>query len=110
MRFLARVVITALSLILVTYLLPGITVDSFTTALLVAFVLGLLNAVVRPVLILLTLPITIVTLGLFIFVINAVLFLLVSSFVDGFTVSGFWMALVGSVLVSIFSGIANKLV
>ena len=109
MRFIVRLVIVALSLIFVTYVMPGFDIDNFFTALVVAFVLGILNAVVRPVLIFLTLPITIITLGLFIFVINAALFLFVASFVDGFNVSGFWTALFGSILVSIVSGIANKL-
>lgn len=109
MNFFARLIISAATLMLVTYIVPGITVDSFYTALVAALALGLLNAVVRPVLVILTLPITILTLGIFIFIINASLFLFVASFVDGFEVSGLVSALIGSILVSIISGIANKL-
>lgn len=109
MKFIIRLFLTALSLILVTYIVPGIVVDSFSTALIAAFVLGLLNAVIKPVIVFLTLPITIVTLGLFIFVINAALFFFVASLIEGFAVSGFWTALFGSILVSIISGIAYKL-
>ncbi len=110
MKFIARLLITALSLILVTYIVPGIAVTSFVTAIIAAFILGILNAIVRPILVILTLPVTILTLGLFIFVINAGIFLFVASFVDGFHVAGFWSALFGSVLVSIISSIAQKIV
>lgn len=110
MKFVARLVITALALILVTYIIPGIVVQGFLTAVIVAFVLGILNAIVRPILLILTLPITLLTLGLFIFVINAGIFLFVASFVDGFQVAGFWSALGGSIMVSIISGIANKVI
>lgn len=110
MKFIARLLISALALILVTYIVPGIAIKGFLTAVIVAFVLGILNAVVRPVLIVLTLPITILTLGLFIFVINAGIFLFVASFVDGFYVSGFWSACIGSILVSVISSIAQKIV
>ncbi len=109
MNFLIRLVITALSLVAVAYIVPGIQVDSFYIAIISAFILGLLNAVVRPVLIVLTLPITILTLGIFIFVINAGIFLFVARFIDGFTVDSFWYALLGSVLVSLASGVANNL-
>jgi len=109
MKFIVRLFLTALSLLLVTQLLPGIHVDSFLTALVVAFFLGILNAVVKPVLIFLTLPITVLTLGLFIFVINAAIFIFVASFINGFVVEGFWYALFGSILVSIVSSIAYKL-
>jgi len=109
MNFLIRLVITALSLVAVAYIVPGIQVDSFYIAIISAFILGLLNAVVRPVLIVLTLPITILTLGIFIFVINAGIFLFVARFIDGFTVDSFWYALLGSVLVGLASGVANNL-
>lgn len=110
MKFITRVVVVALALVLVTYIVPGIQIDGLYTALVSALLLGLLNAIVRPVLVLLTLPVTILTLGLFIFVINAGIFLLVSTFVDGFYVSNFLSALAGSVLVSIISGIIHKFV
>lgn len=109
MKFVVRLFLTALALLLVTYLLPGIYVESLLVALIAAFFLGIVNAIIKPILIVLTLPITILTLGLFIFVINAALFIFVAAFVDGFTVSGFWNALFGSILVSIMSGIAYRL-
>lgn len=108
MKFITRLLITAFALVLVTYFVPGIVVTGLYSALIAAFFLAIVNAVVRPILVLLTLPITILTLGIFIFVINASIFLFVASFVDGFTVTSFWSALVGSVLVSIVSGIANR--
>ncbi len=109
MNFLVRLIIAALSLVVVAYVVPGIEVDSFYIALISAFILGVLNAVVRPILVVLTLPITILTMGIFIFVINAGIFLFVARFIDGFSVDSFWYALLGSVLVSIVSGVANKL-
>ena len=110
MQILIKIVITAVALLVVEWLVPGITIDNFVTALIAAVILGLLNLIARPILVILTLPVTILTLGLFIFVINAALFLLAASFVDGFTVSGFIPALIGSLLVSIFSAMGNKLV
>lgn len=110
MKLLVRLLITSFALVLATYIVPGIAVDGPYTAFIAALVLGILNAVIRPVLVLLTLPVTILTLGLFIFVINASLFLFVASFVDGFSVDGFLPALLGSILVSIISGIANKFI
>ncbi len=105
---LTRIVVTAFALILVAEFIPGIRIDSVFTALIAAGVLGVLNTLVRPILVILTLPITLLTLGLFIFVINAVLFWFVASFLDGFTVSGFWPALWGSLVVSIVSALVNK--
>lgn len=103
MMLIIRVLITAVVLLLVANFVPGIVVDSFYTSIIVAVVLGLLNAVVRPILIVLTLPITILTFGLFAFVINAAIFFFVASFVDGFTVAGFIPALIGSFLVTVVS-------
>ncbi|MEG3439140.1 phage holin family protein [Pannus brasiliensis CCIBt3594] len=105
--FLVRWVITAVSLVITAYLVPGIKIDSFGVALLAAVALGLINAIVRPILVLLTLPLTILTLGLFIFVINALSFSLASYFIPGFHVSSFFAALFGSIVVSIVSGILN---
>jgi putative membrane protein len=82
---------------------------SFSTALIVALVLGLINAILRPLLILLTLPVTLLTLGLFIFVINALLFQLADKLIDGFNVGGFWSALIGSVLYSLISWALSSL-
>lgn len=108
MKFIVRLLSTAFALVLVTHFVPGIEVHGLYPALIAALFLGLLNAVVRPILVLLTLPITLLTLGIFIFIINAGIFLFVSSFVDGFTVSSFLSAFIGSVLVSIISGITHK--
>lgn len=110
MRILLVWLINALALIAVAYLLPSISVSSFTSALVAALVLGLVNAILRPVLVLLTLPVTVLTLGLFIFVINALLFWLVGSILDGFRVQGFWGALVGSILFSIVSWLLSAIV
>ena len=109
MKFLIRLLITALALLAVTQVVPGITVSGWFPAIIAAFFLGILNAVVRPILVILTLPVTILTLGLFIFVINAGIFLFVASVLNGFEVTGFLSALAGSVVVSIVSGIAHKI-
>jgi putative membrane protein len=95
--------INALSLLTVAYVMPGISVASFGTAMVAAVVLGLVNAFLRPILILLTLPATVLTLGLFIFVINGLLFWLVGSHLQGFSVSGFWPAFFGAMVYSIVS-------
>ena len=108
-RFILRIFITALALFFVVNIVPGIHIEGIWTAVVVAFVLGILNAVVRPILILLTFPITIVTLGLFILVINASLFFFAASFIDGFEVSGFVSALIGSLLMSVVSSITHKI-
>jgi putative membrane protein len=95
--------INALSLLTVAYVMPGIEVASFWTAMVAAVVLGLVNAFLRPVLILLTLPATVLTLGLFIFVINGLLFWLVGTHLQGFSVSGFWPAFFGAMVYSVVS-------
>jgi putative membrane protein len=110
MRILLVWLVNALALIAVAYLMPSIGVSSFTSALIAALVLGLINAIIRPVLVLLTLPVTILTLGLFILVINAVLFWFVGSILEGFHVQGFWSAFLGSILFSIVSWLLSTLV
>jgi putative membrane protein len=95
--------INALALLTVAYVMPGIAVASFGAAMVAALVLGLVNAVIRPILILLTLPATLLTLGLFIFVINGLLFWFVGSNLQGFTVAGFWPAFFGAIVYSIVS-------
>ena len=100
---LAHWVVNAAALLLVAYLYPGVHVASFFTALIAALVLGLVNAVVRPLLVILTLPVTLLTLGLFLFVINALLFWFVAEVVQGFAVTGFIGALVGSILYSLIT-------
>ncbi len=104
---LLRWLISALAVMLVAYLVPGITVTSFISALLVALVLGFANAFVRPILVFLTLPITILSLGLFVLVINALLFMLTAYFVPGFSVTGFGPALLGSIVLAIIGWGAN---
>ena len=99
----ARWIINAAALLLVAYLYPGVSVASFWAAMLAALVLGLVNALIRPLLILLTLPVTVLTLGLFLFVINALMFWLAAEIVSGFQVTGFWAALIGSVLYSLIT-------
>lgn len=103
LRLLAIWIVNALALLALPYLLPSIQVAGLSTALLVAVVLGLINTLLRPLLILLTLPVTVLTLGLFIFVINALLFQLAGNLVDGFQVGGFWSALFGSLAYSLIS-------
>jgi putative membrane protein len=101
MKIILRWFLLAAALLLVDYLYPGVTIASFGAALLAAFVLGLFNTLVRPILILLTLPVTLITLGLFLFVINALMFWAAASVLDGFNVTGFAAALIGSVLYSL---------
>lgn len=109
MKLLVKLIITALALLLVAYLVPGIEVASFYIALIVAVILGLLNLVIRPILVLLTLPINILTLGLFTFVINGLIFWFVATFIDGFEVAGFLAAVIGALVVSVVSWIGEKL-
>ncbi len=101
MKLIARWLLLAAALLLVAYLYPGVQVAGFTQALVAAFVIGLLNLLVRPILVLLTLPVTLLTLGLFLFVINALMFWAAASVLDGFNVAGFWAALIGSLLYSV---------
>ncbi|HEU5177317.1 MAG TPA: phage holin family protein [Burkholderiales bacterium] len=110
MRLLIVWLINALALIAVAYLMPSIQISSFGAALVAALVLGLVNAVVRPILVLLTLPVTILTLGLFIFVLNGLLFWMVGSWLEGFWVGGFWAGVLGAILFSLVSWALSALV
>ena len=103
MRILIVWLINTVALLVLPYLMTSIRITGFWTALIAALVLGLVNALIRPILVVLTLPVTLVTLGLFIFVINGLLFWLVSRMVEGFYVSGFWAAIGGALLNSIIS-------
>jgi putative membrane protein len=103
-------VLNAVALLAVAYLLPGIAVASFGSALIAALVLSLLNTLVKPILVLLTLPITVVTLGLFLLVLNALLFWFAGSVLRGFQVDGFWWAVGGAILYSFISGLLSKLI
>jgi putative membrane protein len=103
-------IIATAAVLIAAYLLPGVAVSGVFTALVVAVVLGLANALIRPLLLLLTLPITILTLGLFTFVINALMILLVASIVPGFHVDGFWWALLFSIILTLVSGLLRSVV
>ena len=101
MQILVNLLVSGLAVFVSAYVLPGVHVDTFVTAIIVAVVLGIVNAVLKPMLLLLTLPINLLTLGLFTFVINAVMVLLVSYVVPGFTVASFWWALGFSLILSV---------
>ncbi len=101
MKLIVRWLLLAAALLLVAHLYPGVTVASFGAAMIAAFVLGLLNTLVRPLLVLLTLPVTLLTLGLFLFVINALMFWSAAGVLEGFAVTGFAAALIGSVIYSL---------
>ncbi len=101
--------INAVALFVLPYVFPWVRVDTFTTALIAALVLGLINTLIRPVLVLLTLPVTLLTLGLFIFVINGLLFWWVGSFIEGFRVSGFWSGVFGAIVYSLISWALSSL-
>lgn len=110
MRLLLAWLINAVALFAVPYLMQSVQVDSAGTALIAALVLGLVNALVRPVLVLLTLPVTLLTLGLFIFVINGLMFWAVAHLVAGFHVGGFWSAVGGALVYSIISWALSALI
>ena len=110
MQFIQKIFITASSVMLASYLLPGVHVSTFWIALLVALVLSLLNVVVKPLLVLVTLPFTIFSFGLFLFVINAVIILIASAWVKEFKVDGFWWALIFSIIVSFITSLLEKLI
>lgn len=103
MNFIIRLLITAATAYVLSMILSGVHIDSYVTALLFAFVLALLNTFLKPLLILLTLPITIITIGLFLFVINALIIIIADKFIDGIKVDGFFWALLFSLILSIFS-------
>jgi putative membrane protein len=103
-------ILNAVALLVVAYILPGIVVASFWSAMWAALVLGLINMLVKPLFVILTLPITIVTVGLFLFVINALMFWLAGSILKGFQVNGFWWAVLGALLYSLISGFLTNLI
>ncbi len=103
-----KLLINALAIFLVGSFLPGIHVSTYMTALIVALVLGLLNMLVRPILFLVTLPINILTLGLFTFVLNGLMFWLVSLFIKDFVIDGFWWAVIGALIVSAISTVGDR--
>jgi len=104
-----RFLLNGLAVVLTAYILPGVSVTDYWTALIVALVLAIVNLIVKPILVIFTIPITLVTLGLFLLVINALMILLVDYFVDGFTVNGFWWALAFSLILSVFNSMFSDL-
>jgi len=107
MNLLLRILITSGLVLLIAHFMPGVHVANFTTALIVAVVLGLLNIFIKPILVILTLPVTIITLGLFLLVINALIILLCTKIVGGFSVDTFWTALIFSIILSVLQSIMN---
>lgn len=107
MNLLIRILVTSALVLLIAHFMPGVHVASFATALIVAIVLGLLNIFIKPILVILTLPVTILTLGLFLLVINALMILLCTKIVGGFSVDTFWTALFFSIILSLLQSIMN---
>ena len=110
MKSIVKILLTAIAVVVLSKLLPGVAVDGFLTAIIVAIIIALLKFIVRPVLVILTLPITIITFGLFLFIINAIIILIADYFIGGFDVSGIWIALLFSILLSIFQSILFTLI
>ena len=104
-RFIITWLLTAVSLLITAHLVPGIVLQTITAAAIAAFILGLVNAIVRPIMVLLTLPLTILTLGLFLFVVNALSLYIVAALTPGFEIKSFLAALIGSIVLSIVSGV-----
>lgn len=109
MNLILRVLLTAISVVILAKFLPGVEVAGFTSAIILAVLLGFLNAILKPILVILTLPITILTLGLFLLVINACIILLADEFMGGFEVNGFWIALLFSLLLSFLQSVLYSL-
>jgi len=110
MRLLLHWLLNAIALLIVAYVVPGVAVSNFTVALIAAVLLGFANAVIRPILVLLTLPVTILTLGLFLLVINGLLFWAVSGLIAGFEVHGFWTGVLGALVYSVLTAFLWMLV
>lgn len=109
MNWIVRFLLSGVAVLLTAYLLPGVSVEDYWTALVVALVLSIVNIFVKPFLILLTIPLTFITLGLFLLVINALMILLTDYFVDGFFVDGFWWALLFSLILSLFNSMFSDM-
>jgi len=110
MNGIVRFLLSGLAVLLTAYLLPGVHVEHYGYALLVALVLAIVNALIKPVLVVLTIPITFITFGLFLLVINALMILLVDWLIDNFSVDGFWWALLFSLILSLFTGLFNDVI
>jgi putative membrane protein len=105
MKTILKILLTAVAVLVLAYVLPGVAVASYVSAIIVAVVLGLLRLIVKPILVVLTFPITIVTLGLFLLVINAFIIIMADYFIDGFSVKNFWWALIFSLLLSFLQSV-----
>jgi len=108
MKLIIKILLNALAVVILSKLLSGVSVDGYANAIVVAIVLALLNLLVKPLLVLLTLPVTILTLGLFLLVINALIILLADKLIDGFSVSSFWVAVLFSILLTILESILHS--
>ena len=109
MGFIVKLLLTGAAAMIAAYILPGVSIDGFLTAVILALVLAVLNAIVRPVLVFLTIPVTVFSLGLFLLVINAIIILLADWLVEGFDTSGFFAALLFSLVLSVITWILDKL-
>ncbi|MGO4918338.1 phage holin family protein [Maribacter sp. IgM3_T14_3] len=105
MKLILRILLSAVAVIILANILPNVSVDGFTTAVIVAVVLSLLNLLVKPILVILTLPVTVITFGLFLLIINAIIILLADKLIDGFSVGNIWWALIFSLLLSFLQSI-----
>lgn len=110
MKILVRWLLCAAALLLVTYVYSGVQIKGFTSAMIAALVIGLLNTVIRPILVVLTLPVTIITVGLFLFVVNGLMFWMASGLLGGFHVTGFWAAMLGALIYSALGLLVDALV
>jgi len=110
MKLIIRLLLNAIAVVVIAKLLNGVHVDSYTTAIIVAIVLSILNLIIKPILVILTLPITILTLGLFLLIVNALIILLADKLIDGFSVSSLWIAVLFSILLSIFQSVLHSLI
>lgn len=110
MSFIPKLLLTSVAILIAGYLLPGIHVTTFWTALLVALVISFLNVFLKPVMVILTIPFTVITFGLFLLVINAIIIMIASSWVNGFMVDSFWWAMLFSIILSFISSLLEKLV
>ena len=109
MNYILKILLSAIAVFVLANILPGITIESYLTAIIVAIVLGILNTIVRPLLIFFTIPLTIITLGLFLFIINAFIILIAGYFISGFTVASIFWALLFSILLSILQSVLHKI-
>lgn len=108
MKLVMRLLLNAIAVVILSYILPGVGVDSMFTAIIVAVVLSILNFLVKPLLVILTLPITVLTLGLFLLVINAIIILIAANLIDGFQVTSFWWAVIFSLLLAFLQAILHS--